>query len=336
MPTREAEPMSPSAEWLNRAMAALQANAEYDVAGFAGHVGCDRGDVAGVIETLALMGVPVISLYGRILLREQMNGLNVSSVRARLPAAVQSRIAAFEGLMVTESTNEYLIRLDTPLFDGYHLCHAESQTRGRGRRGRAWFSPFGSNLYLSLAFDAAPDEGIRSDLSLTVAVSLADALQRFGLSEVGLKWPNDLYWSGRKLGGVLIEQRIDGRGWSRFVIGVGINISMPTRRADWIDQPWADLQTAMGCAVDREALAAEVVGGLCETLDVYRRDGSARLLVKWPDYDVFMNAPVSVTVGAQNVRGTACGVDEQGRLRLLTDNGLQVFDSGEVSLRPIR
>src|SRR3546814_7105530 len=100
------------------------------------------------------------------------------------------------------------------------------QTAGRGRRGRSWISPFGANLYLSIAWSwpAWPPE--LSALSLAIGVACAKVIENHGIADVRLKWPNDLLVDDRKLGGILIEHRGEAGGACRVVVGIGLNLQM--------------------------------------------------------------------------------------------------------------
>ena len=103
------------------------------------------------------------------------------------------------------------------------------------------------------AFDAPP--GGLQGVSLAVGAAAARACGELGAPDVGLKWPNDLVWHGRKLGGVLVEVLGDPGGRCRLVAGVGLNLGMPSGDARAIDQPWADLREAAGGSSGRNQAA---------------------------------------------------------------------------------
>ena len=150
-------------------------------------------------------------------------------------------VARGEGLRVsvvavTDSTNTQLLNADAA--DDPQALFAEFQTAGRGRRGRQWISPFAANLYFSLAWSFAQWPPQLTALPLAVGLTCARALRGLGVREAGIKWPNDLYVDGKKLGGILIEHRGEAGGSCRAVIGIGINVGMSAPQAAAVGQPW--------------------------------------------------------------------------------------------------
>jgi len=103
------------------------------------------------------------------------------------------------------------------------LVLADAQLSGRGRAGRRWESPKGEGIWLTL-LERLNDTEALDVLSLRIGMRVAGALDRFCPSPVGLKWPNDIYLSGRKLGGLLVESRWRGQRPEWTAIGVGINV----------------------------------------------------------------------------------------------------------------
>lgn len=213
------------------------------------------------------------------------------------------------------------------------LVLSEHQRAGRGRRGRAWQSPFGRNLCFSLAYEFPGGAARLEGLSLAVGILVADVLQAHGLRErVSLKWPNDVLVAGRKLGGILVELAGDLDSNCTAVIGIGINGAVSVA-ADAIDQPWTDLLTETGVMPDRNALAGELLAALLERLRVFHHEGFASMQTRWAIYDSCEDRPVTVVVAGKPVSGIARGVSAQGALRLETESGVQLFHGGEVSLR---
>lgn len=105
---------------------------------------------------------------------------------------------------VIDSTNQYLMDRMASLQSG-DACVAEYQQAGRGRRGRQWFSPFGSNLYLSMYWHLEQGPAAAMGLSLVIGIVIAEALQQQGAPDIRVKWPNDIYLNDRKLAGILVE-----------------------------------------------------------------------------------------------------------------------------------
>jgi len=210
---------------------------------------------------------------------------------------------------------------------------AEQQTQGRGRRGRQWVSPYGCNLYASLVWGF--DGGVQAveGLSLAVGVAARRAAVRCGIEEIKLKWPNDLLWEKKKVGGILLEIVGDPAGFCQVVIGVGINIGMPEEHANDIDQKWADLNQLSEKRVGRNELAGALIDEILLLLSNYHEVGFTTYRDEWVSHDAYANEPVRLLLVSKTKEGVARGVNEAGALRLDVDGEIQVFSGGEISLR---
>lgn len=211
------------------------------------------------------------------------------------------------------------------------LLVAERQTQGRGRLGRAWHSSGGASLTFSLAMPLHAQDW--SGLSLVVGAALADALdpladESVSLPRLGLKWPNDLWLDGRKLGGVLIETAAVGER-RVAVVGVGLNIT-PLE----IDNP-ASFSTGFACMQELmpQASGPQVLSLLAKPLVQAMLDfdssGFAPWRMRYQRRDILRGR--SVNAGA--LQGVVEGVSPQGELLLATPQGVSTVIAGEVSVR---
>lgn len=295
--------------------------------------GVSRMTVCKAIQSLAAKGVEFDALRGRgYRLRRPIDLLNADEIIQALNADIRSAIGGLEVLAEIDSTNAWLMREAAQDAPGGRVCLAESQSAGKGRRGRRWVSPFGANLYLSLLwrFDPCPREV--AALGLLTGLAVAHVLESMGLADVRLKWPNDIVFQDRKLGGILLEMagEIDGR--CHVVIGVGINVAMPTGQA--IDRPWTDLKTVLsGKLPGRNRLAAKIINALIANARDFERNGLQNLSALWKRYDGIDGRVVEVHTPDGCVFGTASGIDAQGRLLLNVDGESKTYASGEVSVR---
>jgi BirA family transcriptional regulator, biotin operon repressor / biotin---[acetyl-CoA-carboxylase] ligase len=211
------------------------------------------------------------------------------------------------------------------------LC--ERQTAGRGRRGRSWLSSPGASLTFSLLwrFDEVP--GALGSLSLVVAVAVARALETSGASHVMLKWPNDLWFDGRKLGGILIESMTGAGGACAVVIGIGLNVRVPAELRDQLDHPIADLHEA-GCVASRPMLLGGILGQLARDIPRFSQQGFGPFLEEWRSREVMRGEPVVISnEGGLQKEGELLGVGADGSLRVRCEGAVQEFRSGELSLR---
>ncbi|MEW6353329.1 MAG: biotin--[acetyl-CoA-carboxylase] ligase [Pseudomonadota bacterium] len=263
-------------------------------------------------------------------LRGALELLDGDAIRAALPSAIQPLLSELEILEEVDSTNLYLLRRAKLGAAGGHACLAECQRAGRGRHGRVWTSPFGTNIYLSVLwrFDAAPAPG----LSLAMGVAVARALRAAGVKNPALKWPNDVLWQGRKLAGILVDQVSAALG-SYCVIGVGVNTVMP--RAAIIDQPWVDMQTILGAAPARNRCAAHLLEHVLAALQKFQYGGLVKFMEEWNSLDAYAGKPVSLRRHDSETNGVALGIDAHGALRLRARDGqVHCYACGDVSLRP--
>lgn len=211
-----------------------------------------------------------------------------------------------------------------------YVCLAERQSKGKGRRGRSWSSPYGKNIYLSLLWEFEGGANKLEGLSLAVGIAVADSLKSIGLSAVKLKWPNDILIDGKKLGGILVEMAGDPAGLCQVVIGVGLNVHM--QRGDDIEQPWASIHQYLP-EVSRNHVVAEVIRRLFSMLALYEKEGFVAFHAMWQQWDGFSGADVCLHSGARSTFGVAKGIYPNGALRLVVDGVEQAVYGGEVSLR---
>jgi len=297
-------------------------------------LGVTRAAVWKQIGELRELGLEVDTLAGRgYRLRRPLDLLDAERIRGRLRPSVAEKLGRLDVLRVVDSTNSHLLRegVDT---DGLGVCLAELQTAGRGRRGRSWQSPFAANIYLSIGrrFPETPPD--LSALSLAAGVLIADALVSSGVSDVGLKWPNDVLWRDRKLCGVLIELKGEMGSGCEVVLGAGINVHMPGDVAADIDRPWVDLDSILGNdRPTRSELAATLIDHLVPGLETFARQGFEPFRERWRQLDAVTGSTVEVEHDGNRVTGVAESIDADGALRLRTGEGLQRFVSGDVTLR---
>lgn len=199
-------------------------------------------------------------------------------------------------------------------------------------------APFGAGICMSVGWQFSDAPPTFSALSLAVGVAVVSALRKLGAADVGLKWPNDLIWKGRKLGGILIEMRGESAGPARVVIGIGINMRMPTvvrlLLAEQQAAVIADVHEIMGERTPtRNVLIGAVMDQLIAMLKVFASEGFAPFHARWRELDALANAPVKVINGPQSTLGIARGVDVDGSLLLDVNGDVKRFVSGEVSLR---
>lgn len=207
---------------------------------------------------------------------------------------------------------------------------ADAQTAGRGRGGHIWYSPEGESLYLSIVLRPRVDAQAVAPIALVVGVAVAIAIERrLGASlpvQVGIKWPNDLIVSGKKLGGVLVEGRLRGAEVASIVAGIGVNVRTESFPADIAHR--ATSLRAIGCAdLRRAALAASIIDEIGRAIPLFELRGLEPFLGELSRRDALRDQRVDVG----GVIGSGEGIDAAGHLLLRGDDGeLHRVTSGEA------
>lgn len=239
--------------------------------------------------------------------------------------AVAGHLPGFtvEVLPEVDSTSSELMRRIRAGRPEPTMLVAERQSAGRGRMGRPWQGEPGSSLAVSLALALAPADW--SGLSLAVGVAVAGALH----PALQLKWPNDLWFDDRKLGGILIETVAAG-GVRHAIIGIGLNIA--PRHADGLSTPPASLAELQPGWDAGQALGA-IAAPLVQAVQRFEAEGFAPFRAGFEARDLLKGRPLHLSDGTE---GVGDGVDPDGALRVLTSAGLQRISSSEVSVRPVK
>ncbi|EPE37822.1 bifunctional biotin--[acetyl-CoA-carboxylase] ligase/biotin operon repressor BirA [Candidatus Photodesmus anomalopis] len=253
-------------------------------------------------------------------LPETIDFLNARLIRSKIGNSLKL-------IPIIDSTNQYL--LDSSSIKSGTVCISEHQTKGRGRRGRKWVSPFGKNLYFSMYWKL--NSGIDSavGLSIVIAVIIVEVLSTFGIKGVKLKWPNDLCYKDRKLAGILIESV----NKESLVIGIGLNLLMKSTK-EGISSPWTSLiEVADRSSLDRNELAIALINALYSELKYYELHGVRKFIKRWNQLDNYFGKKVILLIGENKIEGIEHGINEKGALLIKTSKGLENYISGEISLR---
>ena len=245
----------------------------------------------------------------------------------RLRAQRKLRLGApLSAARTTGSTNDDALEAAARGVPSGAIFVADTQTRGRGRRGRHWISPPGENLTFSLLLrpDKPPTE--LGCLPLVVGLAVRAAVARRTPATVGVKWPNDVYASGRKIAGVLVESHIQGVRLDAIAVGVGVNVGTVTFPRELADS--ATSLAALGNeALDRETVLVDVLEEFEARLWTFESGERTTLLTELRAHDLLLGRAIA----ADGLEGTARGIAEDGALLLETpDRRVHSITSGTV------
>jgi len=213
---------------------------------------------------------------------------------------------------------------------------ANQQRTGRGRRGKAWYSPKGGNIYLSLGFNPNVKMIRLQTFTLWQGIKIAKFLRDFsGSNQILVKWPNDLLIGDKKLGGMLTEASIDCEHVKSLIFGIGINVNASTLsypqsiRSESISLQNHARQTFRLHEITA-GLIKVILEGFSECLDGIE---STKLNQEWDKYDALKGKKVQVTSAKETFHGVAKGIDASGSLRLKTRNSkVKIIHAGDVTL----
>jgi len=307
------------------------------------HSGTELGQLTGrtrsavwkAINSLRSKNVEIYSVRGKgYSLTGPVELLDHDLICSQLSTVAKKYLHQLDVHFELDSTNAYLMDIARQEKTGGYICITELQRDGRGRRGRSWVSPFGGNLYLSLLWRFPFGAAQLSGLSLAIAVGLSQALREIGLDSIGVKWPNDIVLTDRKLAGILLEIAGEASGPCAVIIGIGVNVRKNPGMEE-IDQPWTDLESELGASVARNELVSRVINHLMAVLTQFEQEGLAPFLQAWKEMDIYRGKEIALHFPDKQVNGIARGVDETGALLIEKDNQIKSYQSGEVSLRAV-
>lgn len=294
-------------------------------------LGVSRTAIWKQLNRVMAQGLGVERVRGRgYRLMDAVDLIDQETILRQLPSELADdlQLDVFDAI---DSTNAYLMQNPDISGKRVRICVADQQTEGRGRRGRAWSSPSGENVYLSMALRLAGGFAALDGLSLVVGVGVARALERLGLEEASLKWPNDILINGCKLAGILIELQGELEGAARVVIGIGINVHMSDREKQ-VDQPWTSLDQA---APHGNWKRNEIIGAVIEeslgALREFEQAGFSAYRNEWQCRDALYG--IALRTEPDGDEGIGAGIDHAGAYLLDTVEGKKVLRAGEISIR---
>ena len=284
-------------------------------------------------------GLTIQAVTGRgYRLQQAINFLQEDKIRQKLSSELENVFKEINIFPSLDSTNRYLSRVKEKGIQTNQLVLAEHQSQGQGRRGRQWVSPFGKNIYMSVLwhFDCGPS-GL-AGLSLVIAVVISRALNKKTALSTELKWPNDIFYKGQKLGGNLLEVQGESSGPCSVIIGIGLNVAMSEEydvdiEQSNIDQPWIDLKSAGSKVLDRNLLCAAILDELVPALSDFSCSGLDSFMSDWQRWDMLKSRSINLIFSDHVISGKACGIDQQGALLVEHENEIKAYNMGEVSVR---
>lgn len=258
-----------------------------------------------------------------------MNILDEVKIREELAEEYKNlRICIYDCI---DSTNNEAKRVWKECRQVPCLILAKEQTAGRGRRGRSFYSPRGTGLYMSLLLQ--PEDGLEDAVHVTTAtaVVVAKVLRDLTGEQIGIKWVNDLYLRDKKVCGILTEAIVepDVKETPAIVVGIGVNLCTENFPRE-LEGIAGDLGKA-GASVDMNELVARIANGLLD----YAKDMQDCSFVKdYRQMSVVLGKEIRYNEGDVQVSARALDIDSEGGLMVeLADGSVKVLKTGEITVR---
>lgn len=287
-----------------------------------------RTSIAKYIHKLQSLGLDIFTVRGRgYALPYNIELLNEEFISKECS---ETSIQIFD---MIDSTNRYMMTYINKFNQGSCIL-AETQTTGVGRSNSSWISPFGAQLILSM-FWTYKNISI-SGLSIAIGLATVKTLEKFGIKNIGLKWPNDIYANQKKLAGILIETRASVKEGFQIVIGIGINlINTKIMTDNHIDSiSIADISDNY---ISKNKLAVELIKEYKNTLINFEKNRSSTFCVEWNKRDIFKDCKVKLIDKYTNttiIEGIERGINDTGSILIENPQGIiESFHIGDISLR---
>ncbi len=266
--------------------------------------------------------------------------LDTESITRETPAVVWDRLHVLTFQKI-DSTNEEALRRARQGAPGGTVIVAESQTRGRGRKGRAWISPPGSGLYFSFVHRSSQPLSQWPLLTHVAAVALARTIQE--LSDDGmvpraldleLKWPNDVLISGRKTAGILLETAGGAGALPAAIVGVGVNVGTVDLPAELRDQV-TSISEAAGVLVPRRHLLVRFLYHFQVGVQFFEQGNHAAILDQWKSFSrMWFDTPIWIVEDERRRPAVTRGLSPVGALIVETaDGAMETLLAGDISIR---
>ena len=245
-----------------------------------------------------------------------MNKLNFRKIYDNLPKN-RVNIDIFKEI---DSTNDEAKRRD--INSEFDIIIAEEQFKGRGRRGNKWYSPNSQNIYMTLC-----TENLISfePTSLITGIICKNSIKNVNNAiNVSLKWPNDILYKNKKVGGILVEKE-HYENKIKTIIGIGINLNIKNKKSWWGDLSEFNLQE------QRNDLIVEIINNLIKAFDEKNNDWKE----EWLNSCMHINKKIEIYDHSGKKNAIFVGVDDSGNALIETDNGLELFKSGQITIKGI-
>jgi len=281
----------------------------------------DLKDLGYDIAAVPHLGYRLESSPDRLFALEIAHGLNTKFIARK--------IHYFDYLV---STMDLAMQLGIQAAPNGTVVLAESQTKGRGRLGRGWFSPKYKGIYLSLILRPEISPSASPILTLLSAVSICETIKKTVGLDAQIKWPNDVFICNKKVAGILTEMNAEVDKVNFVVIGIGLNVN--NDKKSLIAQA-TSLKEQTAEPVNRILLLQELLRRIENNYFLLEERGSREIIDKWRNFSLTLGRRVKIYCQDKHIEGQAVDIDQDGALLVRKDSGLtqKVFSGDVIHLR---
>ncbi|WEK55729.1 MAG: biotin--[acetyl-CoA-carboxylase] ligase [Candidatus Cohnella colombiensis] len=279
------------------------------------------------IEAVSRLGYRLMGKPSRLSLHELLPKLNTKKFGRNLRL-----------IDVTPSTQDEVKKLAEQGSPEGTLVIAEQQTSGRGRMGRAWVSPAGKGIWMSLLLRPPVPVHQTPQLTLLAAVALSRAISKLTSLDIGIKWPNDLLVDGRKISGILLETAAEDERLKYIVVGMGISVNLD--KADFKEELHSkaiSLKMLTGQTISRTELIVSIMENFEQLYELYLEQGFAPIRALWEAHSITLNQHTTLYTPQGLISGIPRSLDNLGGLSIeLEDGSFRTIYSGEIGMSPLQ
>ncbi len=309
-----------------------RSNHPVDPAKLAKNLKISEDGIIDAIDLIKSWGYSIkIDRRGHLQYRSAPDSLISTEISYKLKTkSIGQKVHAYESVQSTNTVAHQLAASGAP--EGT-LVVAEHQTKGRGRLGRSWHSPENCGIYCSLILRPKIHPTKAPGISLITAVAVAETIAEYGDFNIGIKWPNDVLLSGRKVAGILTELSAELDRVNFIVVGVGININH--KRADFAEE-LRDMAISIRMVGKTKVRRVEFIQKLLYNFEkeymLFRKSGLEKSRKKILRYSSLLYTEIDLRIGRKIVSGKVIDIDKLGRLVMETGDGIRSFNAGEVTM----
>lgn len=276
------------------------------------------------VAELKTMGLEVFANSKSIRLDSTIDTIDINYLHQQLKSKQINKPLSY--YFTAKSSNLLARQNKTPVIV---LC--DHQTQGKGRQNKAWLTPLGQSIAISISHQFNLGLSTLTGLNIAIAVAVIDCIEQFGEHQLSLKWPNDVIGKKGKVAGILIEASGNSQ-MSFVVIGIGINWNLSQKLLDGIEQECMNLELDQ---VTRNEFIVALVNQIEKQLAEFAQNQLENTIHRWHKYDGFVGKDIQIIQEGQSQKARYLQVDANGYLQVEINGTIKPLATGVVSIRKV-